>query len=108
VKQLTRLARQDAGALEALAEPCLAFEVAGREVVLPAAFGKLLLVVEQVRLVDRDTAFAPQRLAAGLDDPTDLALVARSMGGSDFDALRAWLGLLAPGEEDAEHDHPPE
>jgi hypothetical protein len=107
-EKLSRLARQDAGALEALAEGCLAFEVTGREVILPAAFCKLLLVVEQVHLVDRDATLAPLRLAARLDDSTGLVLFAGPMGGRDLNALRARLRLLAANEQDAEHSHPAE
>jgi hypothetical protein len=59
-------------------------------------------------LIDRDTALAPLRLAAGLDDSTSLVLFAGPMCGSDLDALGARLGLLAPSERDTEHRDPAE
>jgi hypothetical protein len=104
-KELRWFVRQDAGTLEAFPEPCLALEVTGRERVLPTAFGELLLVVEQVRLVDRDAAFAPSRLAARLDDPAGIVRFAGAMCGSDLDARRARLSLLAPTERDTDHRH---
>jgi hypothetical protein len=54
---------------------------------LPAAFGELLLVLEQELLVDRDTTFAPLRDTARLDDAASFVLSARSVSRRDFDAL---------------------
>jgi hypothetical protein len=107
-KQLRRLARQDTSALEALAERRLAFEVARCEIALPPAFGEPLLVIEQVGFVDRYAAFAPLRLAAGLDHPACLAFFAGPMRRGDLDALLWRLGLLASDERNAKNSDPAE
>jgi hypothetical protein len=105
VKELRWFVGQDACTLEALSEPGLALEVTGRELVLPSAFGELFLVVEQVRLVDRDAALASSRLAARLDDPTGIVRFTRPMCRGHLDSLLARLGLLAPSERDTDHRH---
>jgi hypothetical protein len=94
-EELRRLAGEHASALEAAAEGLLALEVAGPELRLTTTPGKLLLVVDEVRLVHGDPAFTALRLAAGFDDATGFAFLARPVGGRDLDALLRRLRLRA-------------
>jgi hypothetical protein len=104
-KQLSRFFGQDAGTLETLPEPGLALGVAGRELVLPTAFGELLLVVEQICLVDRYATLAASRHAARLDDTTGFVPLAGPVRRGDLDALTARFSLFAPTERDTEQHH---
>jgi hypothetical protein len=83
-------------------------KVADREVVLPAAFGELLLVVEQVGFVDRCPARASLRGTARLDDAASLAFFAGPVRGGDLYALLWRFGLLAPNKRDDDHPYPVE
>jgi hypothetical protein len=83
-------------------------KVADRELVLPAAFGELLLVVEQVGFVHRCAALAALRGAARLDDAARLAFFAGPVRRGDLDTLLWRFGLLAPDERDDDHPYPVE
>ncbi|KPK14743.1 MAG: hypothetical protein AMJ62_12100 [Myxococcales bacterium SG8_38] len=99
-KKLGRLAGEHAGALEALAEERLAFGLADPELFLTTALGKLLLVVEEIRFIDGDSALAALGGTARFDDSARIAFFARAMRSGHFDPLTGRLRLLAPRNRD--------